>query len=201
MKNIIVGLMVLALCMVSNVYAAEDLTGKVSIGIVAGGAFPTDDDIDNALYLGGNMAYSFNNYFALGAEIGYSSWEDEAYGIDFGDVRVVPLLVDLYLRHPVDMGEHMFLPYAILGLGPVFFDYEESSLLDLYGISVDMDTALGIKLGGGFDMFVSENVALNFEASYLMSDTEIEVSAFGGQASAEIDTDSWIINGGIKFYF
>ena len=200
MKKIIVGLMILALFMVWNtVYAAEDLTGKVSIGIVAGGAFPTDEDIDNALYLGGNIAYSFNNYFAIGAEIGYSSWEDEAYGIDFGDVRVVPLLMDFYIRHPIDMGEHMLLPYGVFGIGPVFYNYDESSFLEAYGIEVDMSTELGIKLGGGFDLFVSDNVALNFETSYLMSDVDMTVPALG--ASGELDTDSWIINGGVKFYF
>jgi len=185
----------------SAAYAEQDLTGKVSGGLVGGGVFPADDDIDSTWYVGGNLAYSISNYIAIGGEVGYSSWEDENNGLDYGDVRAIPLLADLYLRHPIDMDGQLFLPYAVVGVGVVFFDYDESSLLESNGIEVDMGTELGVKLGAGFDYFVQEDVALNFEGSYLWSDTDMTVAAFGQQASADIDTDSWMIVGGVKIYF
>jgi outer membrane protein W len=64
-----------------------------------------------------------------------------------------------------------------------------------------MDTELGIKAGGGFDYFISDQLALNVEGSYTWSDADMTVAAFGSQASASIDTDYWSVTGGFKYYF
>jgi len=200
-KILILVLMLTVVCIGSNAFAVEDQAGRSSIGIVGGGIFPSDSDIDDTFYIGGNYSYSINNYFALGAEVGYTLWEDELNGISYGDVRAVPLLADFYLRYPIDAGENTLIPYAIGGVGIIFWDYDESSLLELFGISVDMDTELGLKLGGGCDFLISENFALNLEGSYLWSDANATVAAAGTVAAAEIDTDSWLITGGVKFYF
>lgn len=202
MKRALIVAFTLIMCGVVSAYAAQDLTGKHAVGIATGGIFPKDDDIDNNWYIGGNYTYSINNNFAVGAEAGYMSWEDEVDGLDFGDVRAIPLLADLYLRYPVDAGEQqMFLPYIIGGIGAIFWDYDESSLLESVGLSVEMDAELGIKGGLGFDYFFSEQVALNLEGSYVWSDADMTVSAAGLSATGEFDADYWAITGGIKYNF
>jgi len=203
-NKFIVVLVFAAFVLVPLVASAEDvnnLTGRYSLGLVSGGVFPKDSDIDNRWYIGGNFAYGLNEYLAVGAEVGYTSWDDEENGIDYGDVRAVPLLADVYLRYPIESGDYLFVPYIVGGVGVVFCDYDESSLLENNGISIDIDTELGVKLGGGFEYLISKNVALNFEGSYLWSDADATISGFGTYAAAELDTDAWIINGGLKYYF
>ena len=192
--------MVLVTCVASVGYAQE-LSKRFDIGISGGGVFPKDSEIDTAGYIGGNIAYGVNEYIAIGGEAGYTKWKDEENSIHYGDVTAVPLLADLYLRYPIDMGEKKLVPYGVGGIGVVFWDYEESSLLKDNNISVNMGSKLGVKLGAGADFFLTNNIAINLEGSYLWSDANMTVSAFGTTASATIDTDSWFLTGGLKYYF
>lgn len=201
-RSIVLIIMLFALIVCFTILAhAEESTGRFSVGIVGGGIFPKDNDIDNAGYIGGNLAYGVNEYFAVGAEIGYTSWNVEEDSVDFGDVSAIPLLADVYLRYPIELGESKIVPYGVGGVGVIFWDYEESSLLKNNGITVNMDPELGLKLGGGVDYFFTKNFAINAEASYIWSDADMSVTAFGSQAAATIDTDAWVVCGGLKYYF
>lgn len=180
----------------------KDMTGKASVGVVTGTVFPKDSDIDNTWYvIGGNFAYGINEYLAVGAEVGYTTWEDKEDGIDYGDIRAIPLLADVYLRYPTELGAQTVIPYAIGGIGVVFWEYDESSLLEANSVVVDMDNSLGIKIGGGVDYFISESLALNLEGSYLWSDADASIAAFGTYTEATVDTDSFILTLGFKYYF
>lgn len=180
---------------------AEDLAGRFSVGVVGGGVFPKDSEIDSTFYVGGNLAYGVNEYIALGGEVGYSSWDVEEVGVDYGEIRAVPLLADLYLRYPVEMGENKLVPYVVGGLGVVFYDYKESSFLKQYGVTVDVDPSFALKLGGGLEYFFTKNIALGVEGSYGWSEADVSVSGAGAVASTSMDTNSWMVTGGIKYYF
>jgi outer membrane protein len=202
MKKMLVIAMMFVICTVmAAAYAQEELTNRFSLGVVGGGIFPKDNDIDDSWYVGGNAAYGINDYLAVGVESGYTQWKVEESGDDYGDVSAVPLLADLYVRYPLKVGENTLVPYFVGGIGVVFWNYEESSLLTSNGISVDMDPELGIKAGLGVDFFLTKNLALNLEGSYLWSEADMSVSAFGLNAAAEVDTDAWFVTGGIKYYF
>lgn len=189
-------------CLGSKTYAQPDqIAQRFFIGVLGGGVFPKDSDIDNSLYVGGKLGYGLNEYFALGAEVGYTSWDDTEEGVDYGDVQAVPLLANLYLRYPLELGGRTFVPYLLGGIGVIFWDYEEGALLKSYGITVDMDPKLGVKAGGGFDYFLTENFALSLEGAYVWSDADMSVVAFGAYAATTIDTDFWILSGGLKYYF
>lgn len=201
MRNILIGILALLIgCAAGNAFA-EDLAGRFSVGIAGGGIFPKDSDIDDTYYVGGNFAYGINEYFAIGAEAGYTSWDDEEAGVDYGEVEAIPLLADLYLRRPVEVGENILVPYVVGGVGVIFWDYEESDLLTSNAITVDMDAELGVKAGGGFDYFFTENSAINIEGAYIWSDADMSVAAFGLYGAATIDTDYWLATGGFKHYF
>lgn len=191
----------LAVSCVIGVAFAEDLAGRFSVGVVGGGVFPKDSEIDDAFYVGGNLAYGVNEYIALGGEVGYSSWDTEEGGVDYGEVRAVPLLADLYLRYPVEMGENKLVPYIVGGLGVVFYDYKESSFLKQYGVTADIDPSFALKLGGGLEYFFTKNIALGVEGSYGWSEADVSVSGAGAVASTSMDTNSWMVTGGIKYYF
>ncbi len=180
---------------------AEDLAGRFSVGLVGGGVFPKDSEIDDSFYVGGNLAYGVNEYIAVGGEVGYSSWDTEEGGVDYGEVRAVPLLADLYLRYPVEVGENKLVPYIVGGLGVVFYDYKESSFLKQYGVSVDVDPSFALKFGGGLEYFFTKNIALGVEGSYSWSEADVSVTGVGAVPSTNADTNAWLVTGGIKYYF
>lgn len=202
MKKVLFGILMLAMvCAGSVVCAEEDLTGKLSVGVASGGIFFEDEDLDGTWYIGGNAAYGVHKYLAVGAESGYFSTEDEEDGIEYGDLRAVLLLADLYLRYPVELAGKTVMPYAIGGIGIIFWDYEESSLVEDAGMSLDLDPELGIKAGAGCDYFLTENIALNIESSYVWSDADATIGAFGAYQEETVEMDYWSVNGGLKYYF
>jgi outer membrane protein W len=201
MQKMLIGILILYIISVTAAAFAEDLTGRFNVGIIGGGIFPSDADIDETYYVGGNFAYGINNYLAVGAEAGYTNWENKEGGTDYGDVNAVPLFADLYLRYPLEIDINTFVPYVIGATGVVFWDYDESSLLTNNGISVNMDAKLGLKVGAGIDFFVDNNFAINIEGDYVWSDADVSIAAVGTVAAATVDTDYWIVNGGLKYYF
>lgn len=174
------------------VYAAPDRVGAVDVGFNASAGFM--EDADTAAYFGGNMSYGINNWSAIGFSAGYQS-----FGSDFniGDLNAYPLMVDFYFRSHEN--ERAYVPYAVLGLGAVVWDFDEEGLTA--GSSVDIDTSFGVKLGGGVDWFINEKWAINFEASYTFADAETKVTNSAGSVTGTSDADFWNVGGGIKYIF
>lgn len=205
MRKILV--VVLALFTLSvNAFAAPNRVGKVDAGLNVSGILPDDIGgivpafLDNAVYVGGTLAYGVTDWFAIGGEAGYSSIgtsvDASGVSINVGDLNAVPLLADFILRMPAK-ADQPAVPYAVLGLGAIFWNFDS----DIDGIDIDVDTSFATKVGGGLDWFVSDNIALNFEASYVFSDADYKATADGDTLSDSVNTDYWQIGGGVKFVF
>lgn len=197
------GVLVLFCICICGIASAEEIETKWSVGLVGGGVFPKDEDSDDTYYVGGNLAYGINDYIAVGGEVGYSRWTDEVDGIEYGKISHIPLLADLYVRYPIKVGDddNLLVPYAVGGVGVVFWDYKESSYLKDLGISMDTEDGVGYKAGIGIDYYFTKNVSIGIESSYLWSDADVTASSAAALASAEIDTDEWMVNGCIKYHF
>lgn len=181
---------------------AQDLGGKVTLGVSGGGIFPKDSDNDNTSYIGGNLTYGINEVLAIGVEAGYASWEAKYEGNDYGDMSIVPLFADLYLRAPIELAENMLVPYVVGGIGVIFWDFDESSYLEDQEGTIDMDAELGYKLGGGFDYYLTDNFAINVEGSYVWSDADATaINADGDVLEGTFDTDYCMVTGGFKYQF
>lgn len=201
MKKILLASAIFVFCAVlcAPVYAQPvDISQRWGIGVDVGGVFPSDDEMDNALYVGGNIAYGFNNYIALGAEAGWYNSDYEDAGVEQGDMTVIPIMGDIIARYPIEITEWggTFAPYAIVGLGVNIPSFDEGSALA--GVTVDMDPEFVAKLGGGFDYFFNENVALNLEGNYQWCEYDAEIST---GTTEEIDGDVWMVKGGLKYFF
>ena len=189
-KAVLVGLA--QLLVAGAVYAAPDRVGAVDVGVNISAGFM--DDSNTAAYFGGNMSYGITNWSAVGVSLGYQSFGSD---LNVGDLNAVPLMFDIYLRN--QSADRAYVPYAVLGLGAIFWNFDEEGLAA--GSSVDIDTSFGVKLGGGVDWFINDKWALNFEASYTFADADTTVRTANGSVSATSDADYWNVGGGLKYLF
>lgn len=198
-------LIALALLLVPvAVYAAPDRTGKWDAGVNVSELIPDDDEVDGTVYVGGTAAYGVTEWFALGVESGWASLDVEDssqfFGFsDWGELTGIPLMGDFILRVPIK--DSPVNPYAVVGLGVIFWDFDESDRVSSLGVEVDVDAAFAAKFGAGFDWFINDNWIINFEGGYVMSDTDVTLRVGGVSATANIETDYWMIGGGIKYLF
>ncbi len=182
-----------------SLFANEGEIGKkYAIGAAVAGAFPEDSDIDNNLYWGGIATYDIVKYAAIGVESGFMRWEDKVGNNKHGNIHAWPLLGDMIVKYPVDIGDFELAPYGVLGLGMIFWDYHESEILRVNNISVDMDNAFAIKFGCGMDIFTSSGVGLFIEGSYIWSDTKAESTGRGSALEVSVNTDMWMLSTGVK---
>lgn len=199
-KSIIfVMLMIFGIILGSFSSYAEDLSGKVGVGVNISGIIPDDEEVENAVYVGGNVNYGVNKYLAVGVESGYRKSEVKLNGSNGGDLRGIPLLADVLVRVPT--GESRFAPYGIVGIGAIFWDYKAANFLKNSGISIDIDTSFATKLGAGLDFFLTKHIALNIEGGYIWSRSDAKLKYSGGQSTERLKTDHWQIGGGLKYYF
>lgn len=188
-------------CFASNAEAqGDDERGYINLSIYGAGVFPNDDDVDEELYLGGRITYDILDYVEIGVEAGWVEYKvDDGAGIDAGDITGVPILGVIILKYPIEATDDRLVPFAVVGAGVVLWSFDESSLLDVNGISVTGDESFAFKVGGGFDYYLTDNMAVFFEGSYMWSEYDVSISAGGAVVGTTLDTDAMFIGGGLKF--
>ena len=192
-------MVVLTMALYSGVaLASETRSGRVDIGFEGSGVFPSDDTADNAGYFGGNASYGVNNWFAVGIEAGHAETDIAEEGFDEGSLGATPLLGDLIFRYE---NESQFVPYGKVGLGVIFWSFDESDEVANAGIEVDVETSFAAKFAGGVDFFITPNMILNFEAGFVTSDPSATLKFGNFSVSDDIDGDFWTVGGGVKFLF
>jgi hypothetical protein len=192
------------LCLVgtAQVDAAPATTGKVDVGVNVSGVLHSDADTGNALGISGRAAYGLNEWVAVGLEVGHYGGADVAVEeVALGDLSGVAIFSDILLRFP---NESQILPYGVLGIGGVFWNFDDSDLVESAGLETKVDDSFAVKLGAGFDWFINEHWAINFEAAYVFADTTVHaVDSSTGDTlgSEEGSLDHWVIGAGVKFLF
>ena len=189
-------------------FAAPDRTGKTDIGLEVAGAMSTDADTNGGAYVGGNLSYGFSEWTALGVSFGGHAADiddvtDSGVTILGPDVSEFSLFGDLIIRVPT--GESPFNPYGVVGLGVIFWNIDDTTTNTGVSVATDVDTALGIKLGGGVDYFVNDHWIANFNGAYIFNNADTTLTASAGgvsiAATDKVDFDYWTIGGGLKYLF
>ncbi|MBL7071734.1 MAG: hypothetical protein ISS26_06165 [Candidatus Omnitrophica bacterium] len=206
-------LLVLMLISVAVFYLANDvfaqdifltdvsLGERINLGLNCSVVLPTEDESDAGIYVGGLLSYDILKYLAVGIESGYVRYDYAYQSIKIGTLNGCPLLGDVILKAPVEMGEFTLTPYGVVGTGVLFSSFDESSIFEALGYTVDTETAFLMKFGGGIDFYVTDNIALNFEGSYYLADIDIKEQLLGQTYPSTIDADAWFIGGGAKIRF
>ncbi len=189
-------------------FASPDRTGKIDMGVNVSSAFSTDSEVNTAAYVGGNIAYGVNKYFAVGFEGGWQRHEiddvtDSGITIFGPKLSGVPLFGDLIFRMPIE--NQNIVPYGLVGLGTVLWSIDDTSATGGVLVNTKVSDAFAVKLGGGFDWFLNDNWIINFDASYVFDRArETQTASLGGlsvSASQNAKLDYWNVGGGIKYLF
>ncbi len=204
-KKCLVVLTVMSVVMFSSgsIFAEDVSLGeKINLGVNCSVLIPTEDEAGTGIYIGGLFSYDILKYLAVGIESGYAQVDMESNDTKLGTLRAVPLLGDIIVKVPIEMDKFTLTPYGLVGIGVLFPDFAESDIVKNAGLSLETDTAFAMKFGGGIDFYVTKNIALNFEASYLMAEIDAKAN-WNGQtyATDTLKADSWLIGGGLKVRF
>lgn len=178
-----------AATMADGTYADYSRAGRTDIGLNVSGTVADDSELDDGLFIGGNMSHGFNEWFALGAEV---AWHDTSTESD--DLSAIPVLVDAIFRM-APLSDLPLVPYGVLGAGVIIFDYDRDDV-SLSNLDDDIDASFTVKAGGGVDWFLNEHWIVNFEAAYYFTEEDVELTN-----TTRGDLDFWTVGGGVKYVF
>lgn len=175
---------------------------RLNFGITGAAAIPADEDLETTAYIGGRLTYEFTDNVELGVESGYHEYKDEADGIHFGDITGIPLLAIGSLKFPIEATDNALVPYVTGGVGVVFWDYKESSIVKDSGLGLGSDTSFTVRAGAGVEFNVNDNLALYGEGSYMWSDYDVSLALTGSTVgSTSVEMDTIFVGGGVKLSF
>jgi outer membrane protein W len=198
------------------------LQGSLGFGARVYGALPSGDsflgqklDFDNEVGGEINVTYRFLKYLALEAGAGYTQIDvkNKTLNVDWATIDAIPIFVTLQFRWVSSKPDELkwIVPYLAIGGGYYILDIEERSELRNYwyplGVGVDLaiDDAFFFHLGGGFDIFLTEHLALNFEGRYAWASTDVDekqqVVVTARKIGGSLNLNAAFIGAGFKFYF
>ena len=201
---------------VSQVSFAQDMKGRLGLGARVSYVNFTGDDYtvygvdvdvepDESIMYGVNLTYFIQKYLSLELSVDYTETDVDlkALGLsgDAGDFESIPVLLSLRAHLSTNT---KVSPYLLFGVGYFFndIDQNDSTIEFIYGpgAKVDVDDSFGFHFGGGVEVFVSENVALNLDLKYIWTEVETSVNV-AGFTDEDLNMDSFVAGLGIKYYF
>jgi len=198
------------------------LQGSIGVGARVYGVFPKGTrflgqklDFDNEIGGEINVTYRFLKYLALEAGVGYTELDikNKTLQVDWATIEALPIYATLQFRWVSRKPEELkwIVPYALIGGGYYILEIEESTgLRNLWlplgvGVDLDIDDAFFFHAGGGFDIFLTKHIALNFEARYSWAKTDVDETQRVGSTvrilGDTINLNAAFIGAGFKFFF
>jgi len=177
----------------------EDMKGRWGLGVNFGDAFPLDDDGGSGFHTEGRIIYGIMDQVALGFETGFLDFDYKIEDTDFGALEGVPFFATVQWRHPFIVRDRKATLYLVSGLGAISWRFDESDGVRRLNEQIEAGTAFGAKGAVGVDFFLGEKWAINVEWSFVNSTTKVEFKVPGIRAQETVDTDYWVLGGGVKY--
>jgi outer membrane protein W len=195
-----------------------DVSGRWAAGIRISAADYQDDyytlygvgvrvDPESSIWVGVNLNYNISNYFSLELSTDFTEFDTElsALGLsgNAGDLRLIPVLLTGKWRL-LTPPNNLFLPYFGLGIGyyDTSFDTNATVIESIYGpgAEVSVDNGFGYHAAVGFDIFVSENAAINIDLKYIWVEIDSKVN-IPGFTESTFDLNGILFGAGFKVFF
>jgi outer membrane protein W len=220
--SVVIFVLVVGFSTISWAEGKLPLQGSIGVGARLYGFFPKSDtlrgqrlDFENALGGEINVTYRFLKYLALEGAVGYTEFDikNETLAVDWARVEVLPISLTLQFRWISKKPEELkwIVPYASLGGGYYFLNLEEKSELRVFWLSqnvaidLEIDDAFFVTVGGGVDIFVTDHIALNFDAKYSWAQADIDETRITGGTSQTLggtmNLNGAFVGAGFKFFF
>ena len=220
--SVVIFVLVVGFSTISRAEGSLPLQGSVGIGVRPYGIFPKSDkirgeklDFKDGIGVEINVTYRFLKYLALEGGIGYTEFDikNKTLAVDWARVEVLPISLTLQFRWISKKPEELkwIVPYASIGGGYYFLEIDEKSELQNYwlsrgvGIDLEIDNSFSLHAGGGFDIFLTDHIALNFDAKYSWAQADIDEERITGATSQKlggtINLNGAFIGAGFKFFF
>jgi hypothetical protein len=138
---------------------------------------------------------------ALGGESGGIRYEDRLNGTKYGHLDGVPALADVVLKMPLSFTDNRLVPYIYGSAGVIFWSYAKSGYSDTTGLDAKDRTHFAAKPGGGLEYYLTPQISIFIEGSYLFSPKFELKNAAITPPNGRIDVNSVYGGGGIKIAF
>ncbi len=199
-------------------YSDQEIEGRFNLGVRGGAVIPYKPKADyvytagtlslerkNGWFAGGELSYDLGDYLAVGVE-GYY----QQYKVDLTDAFSTMAATDnlgiarngmafgkFILKYGFDMGDYTFTPYIAAAPGGIFPDFKESAAANTNNVTVKPETGFAAKYSGGFDLCVTDSIAINVEGAFL----DVDIKTAIGTIKNDIKNDAWMAGGGLKYKF
>jgi opacity protein-like surface antigen len=122
----------------------------------------------------GRVGYRFHSHFATEVEADWHYAFDikGEYGTSDGEGEVKPLVFTANLKGY--LFKDRFQPYAIVGVGAMTAEVEIDEIDDIPVGYSERYTGFAARLGGGADMYITENIVINAEIRYVLPTGAVE---------------------------
>ena len=186
---------------------------KSGVGFLAGYAMPAENNYSSGLKYGGNIYFGITKNVSI--EIKGLSFKSDVEGnpeaLSKGKLSVIPIQLSIQARFPISW---RFLPYLLGGGGYYLnrfnLDEEIIDAWDALGFDLEekVENAIGYHFGGGIDLFITKNIALNADVRYFIAKikgswtlTDQIIGTENSGSLEDLNLNSLIFGGGLKFYF
>jgi hypothetical protein len=184
---------------------ALEVSERWNLGVTCSGVIPVKkDNFNTGINIEGLASYDVIKFLAIGVEGGCTIREIKHGGVNLGTNYEMPILGDIIVKAPLEIGEVAVTPYGIAGFGALFSWISKSG--SVTSNEMKTDTPFLMKFGGGVDcyLFEGENitVAVNCEASYQIAEIKLTGDINGTTLSSQkVTADACYIGGGLKIKF
>ena len=153
--------------------------------------------------LSGEALVIINNFITAGLNIEWEIHQVDRGGVDRGEATTISLIPFYEIRVPY-WGD--FSVYQVLGVGINInsFDEDQAFCTATYGSTCEFDpvNTVALKVGGGFDYFITPFLALNTEIGWKFNSGEASVQAGGSTVAIEdYDANVFTVLFGLRQYF
>ncbi len=207
-------------------YSDQEIAGRCNVAVRGGAVLPYKPKADyvygyltggqtlslerkNGWFAGGELTYDLGDYLAVGVEGYYQEYKVDITaafhgmptGSNLGTARNGMAFAKFILKYAFDMEDFVFVPYIAGAPGGIFPCFKDSPVAGTNNVSVKPRSGFAAKYSGGFDLYITDNIAINAEGAFLMADIKTAVTITAGTAKNDIKNDAWMVGGGLKCKF
>lgn len=184
---------------------------RTNVGLKFGMVFPSKNYYDKGVCYGVSLNFILIENLSIEL-IGFRFTTEvtklEENDLSKGSLKSIPLQLSIKYQFTK---ESKFVPYILAGADYILYDHT----VDMpewenmgFKISEEVDNGIGFHGGLGFDIFISDNIALNIDGRYVFSKTNLNSTILDTKSNVsvtkeikDLKIDLIIATVGLKIYF